>query len=453
MISKLFFVFITMTFLFSNISNADILFIDFNLSEKEVTAAQGAADKRGERLVVFPQVSLEIRNYLSAGVVYRNKISKNIAACSSDDACINRNVEMYTKSLDEETAVIAKIPFGVDVITAYLDKMDQEGRTLTAFIESGHAGAERFSGYFPAIDHASLIKAFEGRASLRSVKTVLYWGCYSMSIGAVKNRWPKMFPNAHLIAGFDQIGPSGERRESSSLLEQMLLNEDAAIATANDLVALKVFFKNTQYTTTTNFAMSIDFNTYVSNHGSLLISDANKLCSSETYMTHAAAIKCYADATDPSCANPPLDAYNGVVGKGYSVVMGMDFCFEKELGLMGMVDRIDPEFVLRLRYYTNVKNNFAKFHKEDLKRFDLSLLASGVPADLLLRDISKMSRAEVNSRILALSALSSLDEKTKSAVASIRTSLINLNTYMIPQSWIEVDAREGIPAGADTFKM
>jgi len=45
-----------------NLAYSDILFVDLNINNKEVAAARKAATERGEKLVVYPELSSEVRS-------------------------------------------------------------------------------------------------------------------------------------------------------------------------------------------------------------------------------------------------------------------------------------------------------------------------------------------------------------------------------------------------------
>jgi hypothetical protein len=199
--------------------------------------------------------------------------------------------------------------------------------------------------------------------------------------------------------------------------------------------------------------MSVDYDTYVSNHNSLHMAEAAQVCSAEKYINYAKVVRCYFDATTEACANPPVDTSGGAIRLSYTAMQGMDHCFDHDMDMINSNEHLELESVLRLIFFKNVKTNFYRFHKEDIRQFDLMLKQAGVSQDLYLMDLNIMSRAEVVKRIGGLVAISkSLSPKLQEMIKSIQYSLVILNSWSVPQSWIEVDPREGIPTG-DSFVM
>lgn len=341
--------------LFSIQSFSDILFIDTNNSPKEIEAAKKAAAKRGEKLIVFPES--------------RSRF----------------------KSVDLEN---------------YLKKLESDGKKLSSVVLSGHNGNGHFTGNFGDMSYESLSKAFQTAPNLTSsVRSMMLWGCYTTNLGSVQNFWKKHFPQLELIAGFDGVAPANDKEAGWKYLEDVLVQEKK-LTQSKDEKELKRHFKNLSQINVMNAALCTSEN-FTSHKKTFKISEAFQACNKLGEEIQS-VFNCYFNATEERCKNVPKDTANGEIRKLYNHVQDNYHCNGTTDAYGRTVRLPEPETILRLIFFENVKKNvqkilgdvnFADKFNEQLKKItsESSLLWPD--------DISSLSRQEILEKLNRLQTL------------------------------------------------
>jgi hypothetical protein len=324
---------------------ADILFIDTNNSPKEIEAAQKAAQKRGEKLIVFPEMRKEFTN---------------------------------------------------DEFNAYLKKMDSEGKKLSSVVLSGHNGNGHFSGNFGEMTSKSLSDSFKSVPNLVSgVRSMMLWGCYTTTLGSIQNFWKKSFPQLELLAGFDGIAPANDKKAGWEYLEDVLVQEKK-ITQTKDEAALKKAFKGLSQINVMNAALCTSEN-FTSHKKTFKISEAYKACSNISDQIQN-EFMCYYNATEERCKNVPANTSSGELRKIYNLVQDNYHC-NGATALDGQrIILPNPDTIIRLIFFENVKKNTQKLLGEINFSTKLNDILKTINADKSLNwpdDISKMSRQEI----------------------------------------------------------
>ena len=373
--------------LFSFSARADIIFIDLHHSAGEVKAAQEAADKRGEKLIV---ISAEKRkkgdvdnyNHLAAQAdalnAKANEMQQLMNRFSSDKASgystAKRLRDQYLAEYNAKDKVVSamydRIVFDKDDLDRALTKIESEHRRVTSLIISGHSNGSTLWGDEGRITRKDILAVFNKHPSQKaSLDSVLLWGCYAGKLGGV-NWWHQNFPKVDMLAGFAGAAPLAATEASPDLLRDILVKQ-AAIENQTDAKGLEQVFSGLKDVSATNASIATQ-GCYVANVEDVgrfvknTKSDKNPECAKAEALVLAKAqvfAKYYRATTlefatargDPhSSANPLRSVYNYM--QTYDYCPGMMDRIQKAIGIP-----IDTDMVLGMIYFENVRKNYEAY--------------------------------------------------------------------------------------------
>ncbi|MBL7545980.1 MAG: hypothetical protein JNL11_19330 [Bdellovibrionaceae bacterium] len=204
-------------------------------------------------------------------------------------------------------------------------------------------------------------------------------------------------PQAELIAGFDASAPLGNKPANWAYLEDVLVKEKK-LTSIKDSSELQRILRQLNGASQMYSSICVR-DSYADLKKSLSLSQATKLC--KGMQEEAAAIfKCYLHAERSKCENPPENTSNSELRSLYNKLQDGKHCREVFEG-QG-VSFPDPEKVLRLIFFKNVKNNFSNNAKDQITYFNELIEKIGAPENLKWTDIDKMSRADIIDKLNAI---------------------------------------------------
>ena len=208
-----------------------IVMYDSNFSYTEVLAAEKAACKRGQKLIVLPG---GIEAHKKAGKIHRdfNYITTRLKSCKTKAQCeplLQKAYDIQAKLQNEVNNAIAINPDQ----TAAFSALAKDKIKIKSLIISGHNGGGHFGGYLGIIGKHQIIesynKAYENLPEERKeLESVYLWGCYTSTLDEV-NQWRTGIPSLKLIAGFHASGPSIGKDATRDVLEDLLTKEASVL--------------------------------------------------------------------------------------------------------------------------------------------------------------------------------------------------------------------------------
>ena len=213
-------------------AQADILFIDLNISSKEVAAAREAAKLRGEELIVLPNVSDQLRKEFApisgpaheaedrkerTAAIYQsllNQVSKHdspelekkIDLARTEKEKANTDYEIKKYAVDDFVKAHPEIAFKSQDLERVLTEIQKKSatdprRALTSLIYSSHHESNIW-GYAHDSHMAlsEIIGPIQAHHLGGQLKSVYGWACYSNTKSELEN-WRKEFPSLNVVAG------------------------------------------------------------------------------------------------------------------------------------------------------------------------------------------------------------------------------------------------------------
>ena len=219
-----------------------MLFIDVNLSQKEVDTARKDACKRGEKFILHPD-DPEINKIRSTYYKYLTKKEYYDSKCDDDTpACIKleAEVEKYKDELDDFD--FDPYEMTEEAVKKSLKSVKDKNLVISTLIVSGHDGGGEVSGDLVkgTFTKPEFFKSFDETFTTdekNNLQTILLWGCYTGTYSETSD-WKSQFPSAKAIVGFYDSAPLAIRPSSSDLMSDFLLKEEQ-LYTAADNAELK----------------------------------------------------------------------------------------------------------------------------------------------------------------------------------------------------------------------
>jgi|GEM_PF-5234737 len=434
-------------------ASADVLFFDLNLSDGEVDAAKRAAEKRHEKLLVYPQIDAKTRaNYKTVikKIADHNKLLLTSKCYTYPDT--NQCQDAIKKSgiLSEELSEQDKFFDGKRLrqgdLSKILEELNKKQTKISALVISGHDGNGHFSGKVGNFDEKDIAKAVNDHPPAgENLRSLFLWGCYTGTVGTLSSTWKAAFPKVEMIAGFDGSAPLGTKKASETYLEDALVQEKK-LTSIKDQKQLKRAFDSIRDIKMMHASVCVG-NNLVNNKGVIDITESVKICSNLDKNKVKALYMCYKNAETAKCANPPADTHNSELRDLYNQLQLTSQCYKSNF------DAPDLKALIRLIYFENVKNNFINLHSESMDKLNSLLRQLGAPDEALLLDIKKSSRAEILNKLnKARDFIQKRQKNTDYLTDAFRPELevassalfeaqYVLGDLSTPFPWVEPDAR------------
>lgn len=447
----------TALFFFSFVAKADILFLDFNGSAGEVAAAKKAAAKRGEKLIVLPQISNEEKKALEKNRNEWKKVQTEVAkTCTGGTSAQCTQVVEKSIKIDEDyLKLVAKKAVNSKSLPKELEKLKIQNTKITSLVISGHDGNGYFSGTFGGINESDLSELSKQHSEVFSnIRSLLLWGCYTTNINSVNYKWKKILPHADIIAGFDGKAPLGIRAGSATYLED-ILTQEKELTQIQDKKRLQKYFTKFRNIREMNAALCAGSN-YVTNQEAMNLDEIYGMCKNVDVANIKKIYYCYKNAETPACQNPPSNTANSDLRNIYNQLQTYQHCFVEN----NDIELPTPETTIRLIFFDTVKKNIVSHYKEDLSFLDGLLETLHAPQDIRFADLDTLPRGEILSRLnkakdfLARAKGTDHNDFVKAfnnpytpeieiamnAVANTQSLIGELNNTMVPFDWVEPNA-------------
>lgn len=211
--------------------NRVMLFIDTNLSLKEVEVAKQGACARGERFVLYPDGALADKarrtfyNYLTKEEYYNKRCKESTPACDK----LEVEVDKLKEQMDDFD--FDEFKMNDENIKKVLSGVKESKASISTLIVSGHDGGgeisgDYISGAFTKNSFFSLYDEVFDSEDKKKLHSVLLWGCYTGTYSEATD-WKSQFPYAKAIAGFYDSAPLATRPASADLMLDFLLKEES----------------------------------------------------------------------------------------------------------------------------------------------------------------------------------------------------------------------------------
>lgn len=374
------------------LAQADIIMFDMHLSNAEVKAAYRAAQKRGEDLIVLPQVDWEARvlRLTLPGEIARltQKLALAEAALSKahDSTASSARIEALENQVNaigdeltgkqgkwaEMSALIPKSINAIKLLREVLTDLTARGRTVTALIASGESTGLGFEGNVGGVYRLDLKPVFDEFPAQRdSLQSVFLWGCYSANRDDVI-WWRESFPKLKAIFGFSGKAPLGTNPVSSKLLRDALLNDSSMVELTNAKQIRKAFHslegvKGTQAVASINSTyVGVDFEPQ-----SLALPPACEGAEELLRATFPAFQNCY--VANSSCLSLPTNTQSSPLRKFYEHLQNYSSCrgYSTFISDLPMTHK-----VISLIFFSRVRTHFAKFYEKEIAEANAVLESS-----------------------------------------------------------------------------
>lgn len=400
-------------------ASADILFINMNGSATEIPAAQEAADYLGERLYVLPETSKG-----PPSSKYNSKL------------------------LSQDLVRLAKL-----------------GVRPRAMIVSGHHVKNQ--GYFGKNGEISLYRLFnlvpnddaDVHAFFASLQSLYLWGCYTGTLTHVNpllTGYGTVFSNTKYIVGFADKAPLATVPASGQVLKDMLTRESQFRSRAPQQMWELLKQVSASYKDQYDFIVHKE-RTFMTKDSYSSIDDFVASCQDESsrqdlLQSVLLVWKYYWNEIGPL----PVDTAKSPLREAYRNLQRNNFCIQMGVVELNQVQEIPPlSTVIRLIYYKNVIQNFARLHAPAVEFAKSELESIGLTDLEFLTQLPKIERGDAMKRLDGVhKSLKKIFPDFKSdveqranylyfnAMINDIESVIYPSEEFVPQTWIDSNSSE-----------
>ncbi|MGZ3790258.1 MAG: hypothetical protein ACXVLQ_17125 [Bacteriovorax sp.] len=393
-----------------SVARADIFFVDFNFSTKEIQAAREAAAIRGENVVVIPELSDELRSQLRAlsdkVLPLREKMKDPIKNLTAIDAELktgslteSKRASLQQKKQDfENKLAVLKAQMGTseteyetlraknvnynhfsEDMNKALAEMKSNNRTISSMVISGHKTDSYFgeSGELKMSDVTGLIKKYPKVTN--PLKFVYLWDCYSATYDEVQS-WRKFLPQINIFGFYDR-SPSQKNTYDMQYLKEAMLKEKTLLS-KKDIASIDQILRSIPGIggpSSLAGAASICNTYFTTQSGTHLLDDQSTICNG----ARIAELKRRQDvyhqfllASAKGFEDIQSDTSEGPVRSFYSLAKQMKGC-----PLVKDITDLTSQAV-NLVFFKNLQTNFAIKYEKDLTELRAILGHGDQPIEL-----------------------------------------------------------------------
>lgn len=360
-----------------------MLFVDTNLGDMEIAAAQKAACKRGERLEVIPKNWKEYTKHqapvVAALAVYRacedkNKNSDQPFGARKTDSPCEPLFEKYREANKKMSAFRGSQAQIYDQVKTRLEELKKENVKLTNVSLSGHDGGGHFGGDKGDISRRDIDKLMKEFPELNAVESLLLLGCYT-GVQSEVSAWKGTFPNVKLIGGYDGSAPLSHRIQGHNYITNILNKEKALLALKNKSNIDQDIKRLINNLGELNAAVYVDLACKEEDdefyYASKLDRKFNKLNISECEKSRAEMekIRPYYNQLYSGEVEPPTVTSSGESRNLYDKVRTHDHCSDNNGMLFGSSE-MNSNGAFNLLFWHGVKQNFGNFYDPEMKEVE-----------------------------------------------------------------------------------
>jgi len=394
---------------------ADIVFVNMNGSTTEIPAARAVTHQTGEKLYVLPE----------------------------------QNSPGYTtEQLTQDLVRLAKL-----------------GVRPRAMIISGHHVKNQ--GYFGTNGEVSLHRIFQlmpredsdVQAYFASLQSLYLWGCYTGTLtnaDRLLRGYGTPFVNTKYVVGFADKAPLSTVPASGQVLKDMLLRESQFRASSPEQTLQLVRQVSAFYKDKYDFIVHKG-SAFATKEGHSEVNSFIAKCQAETGRkgivdSVSTFWKYYWNEVGPL----PEETGKGPLREAYLQLQKNTFCIQMgSVELNKGVDIPSLSTVIRLIYFKNVIQNFARIYSAQLEFAKKEMEAIGLPSVEFITQLPQTERGEAMKNLELLhKGIKKIFPNFKSDVAE-RGQYLYFNSMIndiesviypsaeyVPQSWIELDTKE-----------
>lgn len=385
------FIFITSSFLIASVAGAQCqnkinplkvnLFVDTNHSEPEIRVAQEAACLRGEAFEVIPQNYQSYKPLIKKAeynrAIYRKCEEMNkgsgLTHQADKDPCLAQ-YKNYQTSLDELTNFKAKQVPLKDQFEKRMIELKANQMKITSMSISGHDGGGHFGGDKGSLSRSEVGEIINKYPELNEVQSLLLLGCYT---GVTKevNNWRSIFPKVKLIGGYDGQAPLSHLPQGHDYIKDILLSENRMLTLKNDktvdadLKRMLAGIENLRAAVWVDpFCSDDDKGFYYASLGD------RKFHKLEPNACDNAVKEINLIAQDFEKYNsgelePPKETGQGTpLRRIYEKIRSHEHCLEYVIENSDRHLGINDSAVFNLLFWHGVKQNFAEYYEDDMKK-------------------------------------------------------------------------------------
>lgn len=434
-------------------AHADILFLDLNGNPKEIEAAKAAASKRGEKVIVIPEVTKELATRQSELLAKTQKaneeyLRKGCSRANSDSPTCAGVGKALNEAMAKENDFRQKNQLNAETLNKALKDLKNKGANLSSLIVSGHDGNGHFGGTYGDLTDKDLAGAFQSNAPVGDgIRSLALWGCYTANLSSLSLYWKKAFPQVEVVVGFDKKGPLGNSPSNWALLKDFL-SKDKELSQIKDQNELQKAFKKLDGVRITDAAICVG-DTFSNKFVTMDLANIQSMCEG-AFLKDAKVYTCYLNA-EKGCENPPANTANSELRSFYEQLQDYAHCKEV-LQPEQQVGMPSADTMIRLIHFADIKKNFVKNFTQQMADYNKLLDKVGAPKNLQWGDILKMSRAEILEKLKATDAYLNNKGSGDSALNPEFIALRNfvrmgvqpvLGDLNVPFTWVEPGAGPG----------
>jgi hypothetical protein len=215
----------------------NVLFVDLNNSHAEIDALRSSLHA-GDQLIVTPssaRVSDDTRAKVLAVKRRYDDVERQARHCPTTQRILCERLWSAMQQLDREREVLVGMFAAKDLLA---DVRAQTNRPFDLVVISGHHSGSYFRGEFAALDANDLLMlSFSAPELLASVRTVLLLGCETGVPALIGDLFPKVFPNAYLIAGAEDSAPLRDEARNLRFI-RALVESDATLRATTSIATV-----------------------------------------------------------------------------------------------------------------------------------------------------------------------------------------------------------------------
>lgn len=362
--------------------NKVILFIDTNFSDLEIKTAEKAACSRGERLAVVPK---NYQAYTNLIQVYE-KNQKAYEKCVRSQGNCAEIAETTRNSHLKLMDLSGNQPSIKEQIKEQLKELKENKAKIQNVTISGHDGGGSYGGYKGDFSREELGEVIKEFPEINDVQSLMLLGCYT---GVQKEilSWKSIFPNVRMIGGYDGSAPLSDKLAGHTYLEDLLTKEKKLIQQSDEKKINNFMASNVRHFNMLSAAVYVNpacEEENPENEKSFYYSSKQReLKFHEFDASKCLTMKEELDKMSEVYAKyhygevePPLDPSKGELRDLYDRARSIEHCVEI------LEADLDVNNLFNLRFYSAVKENFARYYKDDLAEVE-KMLQSIKPEDLI----------------------------------------------------------------------
>jgi len=430
-----------------------VLFVDFNNAPREVSAAREAAARRGDRLVVLPNLSGEVRGEYDRLLLQIPRLEQQLVALGGRNARTAARFDELSRTLQQAREQRSRLRRQNEItpqaIRTALTAIQQSGDRLETLILSGHSSGRSYFGDFGDLNTDELQTLLAPTSGQPSTLQSLYlWGCYTNTLSETLD-WRARFPQLQMILGFDGKAPSSELPASYEMLADAMAKEER-IRAARSALEVTRQFRTLRHSLITHSSLTVG-SCHVSAENPkdpVSLSQAeNCQRTVETLLTLSeASYNRYKAATRGTAfENPPANPGQGILRAFYNELQRHYHC----VTLLNREQQLPSrEQVLRLIFFENMRQHFNQAYRVELEELNAWLSQLRPPTELRYPGLPPRtaSRADVLEFISDLGSVVYDNSPPEALSRFLRNELIlSLRALRcMPLTWVE-PLRNGEP--------